>query len=659
MKNKIIWGLIFLAVIFSFFSVLRRYNMENKNNKVELVIDDKFLQEMKSEHNLTDNILPVLKENGITGLSIFTEDIEFLVNEGKLNFIKAEELFRLKQITGDYNSIFKEFSFNQNSAFLITDEEEIKTSIRDNISFWQEKYEDIEYREYEDKLLVYFPLWQEKYKDFPIYNKKRMNEVKNAGLEVIFRLNNNEDFREYNRGLIKKYAPEAVVFSGKEVLGYSSGENTINLTAETMKENMVEYGMIEPFIANQKGRKELAKLLDYNILRVHSLQIEEMEKYSLNKIVDRYVRAVKERNVRLVYLKPFFESRNGEDVLQYNLSYINILKEKLEDNGFYIGNADIYPPFSNFYVFLIIIGAAVIISGLYLLEIITGLNFKIYFWLLFIAGFILLIFFIFLNKQILLSQILALAAAIIFPVLAIYTSLIKKENNKISRSIYFKFIQSVFISLIGALFISAALYHISFLYKVDQFRGVKLSFVMPLFLVSLIYFKKYFDQDRPSDIYNLTVNLLNENIKIKHLLLGFMVLAGGIIYLSRSGNYSLFTVPFIEEKIRIILEEWMGVRPRFKEFAIGHPFLILSLVWKDKIPSFIISYVLLLLATVGQISIINTFSHIHIPLKIDIIRIFNGIVAGIIIALFLFLILNIGKKLILNLNKKVRVKENE
>jgi hypothetical protein len=93
----------------------------------------------------------------------------------------------------------------------------------------------------------------------------------------------------------------------------------------------------------------------------------------------------------------------------------------------------------------------------------------------------------------------------------------------------------------------------------------------------------------------------------------------GIIYIGRTGNNPLIPVPDVEVVIRNLLESIFSIRPRFKSFLVGHPLLILG-IWlvmkqyrKWGVP-------LLLGGLIGQITMINTFSHIHTPLQVSILR---------------------------------------
>ena len=96
MKKKIIWFIIFLSVIISLISVFQRYNIENKNKNVELVLDDELLQDLKSKNGINNNLLSDLKKVGITGIAVFKEDIEYLRDSGLISLLKVKELREIK-----------------------------------------------------------------------------------------------------------------------------------------------------------------------------------------------------------------------------------------------------------------------------------------------------------------------------------------------------------------------------------------------------------------------------------------------------------------------------------------------------------------------------------------------------------------------------------
>ena len=94
-----------------------------------------------------------------------------------------------------------------------------------------------------------------------------------------------------------------------------------------------------------------------------------------------------------------------------------------------------------------------------------------------------------------------------------------------------------------------------------------------------------------------------------------------------------------EEKSRILLEEWLWIRPRTKEFLIGYPFLLFSFLQIDKFISRKWVWFFNVIGAIALISLVNSFCHIHTPLNISIYRtclgvLLGGVVGGIYLGMF-------------------------
>ena len=110
-----------------------------------------------------------------------------------------------------------------------------------------------------------------------------------------------------------------------------------------------------------------------------------------------------------------------------------------------------------------------------------------------------------------------------------------------------------------------------------------------------------------------------------------------MIYLSRTGNES-GEISGVEATMRQFLNDTMGVRPRSKEFLIGYPATILYLMYAAKRR---VLWVLTIPLVIGQISLVNTYAHIHTPLLIALQRSLNGLILGIIVALIVVLVVKL------------------
>jgi hypothetical protein len=153
-------------------------------------------------------------------------------------------------------------------------------------------------------------------------------------------------------------------------------------------------------------------------------------------------------------------------------------------------------------------------------------------------------------------------------------------------------------------------------------RGIKLQLLLPLIIGGFLFLTREEQQ-----------GIWRCSLKIKHLVVGggILLVVGGL-YIMRSGNFPLLPVSESERHLRDGLERFMGVRPRLKEFLIGHPLLIYGLYLKEKIRGeknfFWDGRLFILLGMIGQISILNTFTHFHAPFGQCVLRTIHGIWVG-------------------------------
>jgi hypothetical protein len=192
------------------------------------------------------------------------------------------------------------------------------------------------------------------------------------------------------------------------------------------------------------------------------------------------------------------------------------------------------------------------------------------------------------------------------PVVAIYAA--KNSSGPIKG-----FLVANLITLLGGALISSFLSDVYFMQKVSDMPGVKPLMFLPV-LISVFFVLK------PDELRKLWTT----SVKTRHLLLVTAVLVAAFIIASRSGNSAAgWMRP--EQGMRDFLESLLIVRPRTKEFLFGQPLLLLGLYSKNPY--------LMLCGVVGQVSIVNTFLHAHIPFFVSVIRTFHGIWIGLLLGL--------------------------
>jgi hypothetical protein len=234
-------------------------------------------------------------------------------------------------------------------------------------------------------------------------------------------------------------------------------------------------------------------------------------------------------------------------------------------------------------------------------------------------------------------KLMAFAAVVIFPTLSLVVN-VKRRGSPVGGSILLLLRTSLY-TFAGALLMVGLLADAGFMLKLDQFTGVKLAHVAPLLLVALIFFFRG-DEDGRGWQWQLQ-RFLDQPIAVKFAVVGAILLVALLVYVSRTGNESAAISP-LELKFRTLLDNLLGVRPRTKEFLLGHPLLLLLFYLGYRNNNYM---PLLLIGAIGQVSLVNTYAHIHTPLLVSLTRSFHGLWLGIAGGLVLIALWNIGERL--------------
>jgi len=655
---------IVLAVIVSAFILYNRSILENQSKQVELVMSLDELRDMANQEGYRENeLLKSLKSAGINSIAIHEDNLEKLESSGDIMVFSNDEFnkfqFFLKTL-----KIADKIQLSRGESYIIFNDEDIFIRIEEYLrrQLGENAIEDYSFLTFKS-LKVRGN--EEKLEELGLgFSKKDIQWIKNLGFNVILRFKNYSNVDQEGIEIKFKESKEVgdisgIIFDGESVLGYPAIEKIL-ATAEKLRENNYPFGMIE--FANQEGIKTIAHSVSELAVKVHSITKEEMEIISTQKALDRWIRAAKERKVRIFYIKPFLKTELN--LLETNLDYVENIRNLLISNGFSVGRASLFHPIQDSKIFILILILGVISGGIILLNQVIHLK-KIHNYLLLLSGVIVLLVFFLLGIDVLLLKLIALASALIFPTLAIVanekyftdarSSIITKGNNNfyskdsgyflMIKNILVGFFKIILITFSGALMIAALLSKGKFILGIDQFSGIKISYLAPLLLVFCILWLKQ------NEGKMLILETMKKPILIEHVVvLGFFAVFL-VVYIARSGNFSFLPVLGIEEKIRVFLERTLIARPRNKEFLIGYPALMLAMSMNYlKIKEFKIP--MIIIGTIGPVTLINTFCHIHTPFLFSLLRSFNGIWLGtllgfIIISVF-YLTVKIFKKAIYN-----------
>lgn len=595
--------------------LMERIDYDNSNKNYELIIDSAEFNDLTLRYEQLN--LSELAEAGLTGLALPADTIEDLIDKGQVAVWRSAEISTLpenlrRQLTAE------ELNPDSKGALLYF-EEGIARRLENILGHWQEIYH-VKSMGYNNGRFVLFPVWYEELEGLiPGYDQEFAAEASQLGLNIFVRMKNQPD-SELNLALYEEsldLGAESVIFSGDEVAGFPGN---IEENASFLNETGMKYGMIEPFIADQDGSREFAEVAPANVVRVHSIQQDEMEKYDVDRIVNRYVRAARDRNVRYLYLRGFPISRRGVDLAGKQRNLIAGISTQLEAGGFSAGNVSplVQAGPANWRL------ASIVIAIILLLYLFTDKLFA-YRMKTLVFGVLTAGFLVFSGILISLApgdifrQFLALGLAVLAPTISSFYIV-----DILAGKPAFKILQAVGISLAGSIFLNITLAETEFYNQIESFRGVKVAFLMPLVFTVIYYLLTEYEIRSLDDLIRESKKFLDLIIRLKHIVLAGFVLVGLIIYIGRTGNIPLIPVPAWEIVIRDLLEELLVVRPRFKEFFFGHPFLLLLPVIYKYFSYKFLGFFAVIMATIGQITIANSFSHLHTPLKISLIRTWHG-----------------------------------
>ncbi len=203
------------------------------------------------------------------------------------------------------------------------------------------------------------------------------------------------------------------------------------------------------------------------------------------------------------------------------------------------------------------------------------------------------------------------------------------------------------LSFVGAAYLSGALSDVEYFLEVNIFRGIKLTFVLPILLVAIAFLERFsVFGDAAEGFTAQGCRLLAMPVTVKTLAVFVGILVAGVVLLARSGHSMGMPVSGLELRFRAFLEQALYARPRSKELLIGHPaFMMAALAWFKKWPGMVL-FLLVLAATIGQGSMVETFAHMRTPVMMSFARGIGGLLGGAMIGAAAILLFAWGERML-------------
>lgn len=612
MFKKPLWIILTVSLILSIPAIWERMTTEWNNNIYEFVVPYEEVTELavRTDRDTTE-ILQRLKNAGVESVSLEPITLEDLSLSGDIVILSPE---RVREIALFSDDMDLDMTYDTQGVYVYVINETNLTS--DLNRFFEDK--ELKTVSIQGKKTLYIPGDnREILKKTLSYSKETIDEIKRNDLTFIPRIPDLEE-ADVNRSIeetldLRELSGGRVMPSGANVFGIEE-PNKIKEVAGQLLESDYNVYQIEMF--EQKGFETLAYSMDMNVIRMHSIDLNQIDKHI--DAVNRSIRAVKERNIRSLFLR--FDKKNPEESLENVEKYLQDVQKQMPKQ-FVLGDVKPFDQYSisilNYLVaFLAFISFIMIateqIFKQRILTAVVGAGLAI-----------LSVAYLFLEQMMILKAF-ALLTAVVTPIFAILSVNMGTENST-KTSLLRKYSKAALIAFIGIIIIISLLNGNDYLVGINTFKGVKLVYIIPIVFMCLYA------------LYGNYKLIAKQPILYIHAALAIVIFALVAYYISRTGNSG--TATDLELTIRQYLEQLLYARPRTKEFLIGFPFFMLALYVYPRQKT--IGKLLLIPSVIGFLSLVNTFTHFHIPLYVSFIRSILGLAIGCVIG---FMLIYIVKK---------------
>ncbi|PQP84561.1 hypothetical protein C0Q44_08395 [Paenibacillus sp. PCH8] len=637
-SRKWLWLVVIIGLVASIPVISDRVQTESSAKKVELVFNYRGLLDISAyqahPQDFMNEQLTRLKDAGVTTMAVFESTLDELRKTRRLMVYSGQDLANLTKdvIPANANYTYVLFTTEENAQAYTPIIEQTFADRQIPVVPW----------EYEGRSGLILQTPPENANMQPMQpDPVAVKMLRDQGFYILPRISDsvpyNQESMERLLTFFQENGVKRILFDGDAVKGYNDNAELKSLDqfAQLLNKHDIGLAAIENLKKPQSGFQTLAYKTDYNVTRLYSLSDGDAN-LDVDTIADRFVLAAKDRNIRMLYMNASPSRNTAKAMITDPIeNLINSLGEpghaveRMAKHGFELGQAEAFTvkdsSIQRYAKLVALVGAIAMIALMvsYFVPLLTLIAFVV--TLVGSAG-------LFLLKPTLLEQGIALLVAIAAPTLAMVLA-VRTVNYQQQRQpdasagrrlkqTLVLYVRTSILSFLAVPFVIALLNSITYSLVINQFRGVSLLHFAPMGLVA-IYIVFY----RGSGSFSIKKikEMLRMPINVLMVVLALVAAVVGYYYLSRTGNSGSVT-PF-EMFLRTTLEDTFGVRPRFKEFMLGHPLFIVGVFAALKYRKVIF---VLVIATMGQLSMVDTFAHIHTPAVLSLIRGVMGLGLGLI-----------------------------
>jgi len=455
-----------------------------------------------------------------------------------------------------------------------------------------------------------------------------------------------------------------VFFNSPEALGWPDPE-----ALRVVGERVAELGLTLVVKHEQAGTKDVAAAAGWRAIRIQPVWLRSEP--------DRFPPLARERYEQFMVLEAAFFSGPEVGWLDEVTSGIRDLVRELEAEGLTPGRVRSLTSFTTPPWAVATMAAAIAAaSGLALLLVVEPVRSRR--WQALLAAAIVAGVLVFAlvagwgpaaegsGPAILARVVGAFAAAVVFPTIALFMvmrfGLASDGNREAEGSAHLahlahrahraRLARAVAVTILatgvvvaGGVFTAGIGADTTFMLRLNEFRATKLSLVLVPVAGVLLYLGTVglHSQDGPPsssgngrpaalEAMRQIARLLGDRVVVGHVVFLVLLAGAGFVYITRSGDFPLIPVSEAEIAFRHLLQDVLVVRPRTKEFLIGYPALMVLVhwgrCWRAGTVTRWAGLVVTGAASIGLMSVANTYAHLYTPISISLWRTANGLLLG-------------------------------